>query len=79
MREVGRQPWVIYGLVRTAHSASPVPLAAVQASLLLFVAFYAVLAVLFLVFARALLVRGPDFPKPDVNPRRLQRDARQAE
>jgi cytochrome d ubiquinol oxidase subunit I len=60
VREVGRQPWAIYGLVRTAHSASPLPLAAVATSLLLFVAFYAVLGILFLVFARKLIVRGPD-------------------
>jgi len=36
VREVGRQPWTIYRLVRTAHSASQLPLPAVEASLFFF-------------------------------------------
>jgi len=79
VREVGRQPWTIYGLVRTDHSASQLPLPAVEASLLFFVAMYSVLFILFLVFARSLIARGPDFRKPNENPQRLKRDARQAE
>jgi cytochrome bd ubiquinol oxidase subunit I len=65
VREVGRQPWTIYGLVRTADSASRVPPSVVASSLLLFVLFYAVLFVIFLVFARLLIVRGPDGKRPD--------------
>jgi len=38
--EVGRQPWTIYGLLRTAHSAAPLDAPAVAASLLAFVAVY---------------------------------------
>ena len=71
VREVGRQPWTIYGVVRTMDSASKVPPSAVATSLLLFVIFYLALAVIFFVFARALIIRGPDFKKPDVDlPRR---------
>jgi cytochrome d ubiquinol oxidase subunit I len=38
--EVGRQPWVIYGLLRTADAASPLDAPAVAASLLAFVLIY---------------------------------------
>jgi|TARA_Y100000310_G_scaffold328430_1_gene396547 cytochrome d ubiquinol oxidase subunit I len=38
--EVGRQPWVIYGLLRTADAASPLDAPAVGASLLAFVIVY---------------------------------------
>ena len=35
--EVGRQPYTVYGLLRTAESASPIDAAAVGASLVAFV------------------------------------------
>jgi cytochrome bd ubiquinol oxidase subunit I len=38
--EVGRQPWTVYGLLRTAESASPLAAPAVAASLLAFVLVY---------------------------------------
>jgi cytochrome d ubiquinol oxidase subunit I len=38
--EVGRQPWAIHGLLRTAESASPLAAPAVAASLLAFVIVY---------------------------------------
>ena len=34
--EFGRQPWVVYGLMRTADGVSPVPAPSVLASLVLF-------------------------------------------
>ena len=38
--EVGRQPWTVYGLLRTADAASPLDAPAVGASLLAFVIVY---------------------------------------
>jgi len=38
--EVGRQPWTIYGMLRTADSASPIDAAAVGTSLLVFIVVY---------------------------------------
>jgi cytochrome bd ubiquinol oxidase subunit I len=38
--EVGRQPWVVYGLLRTADAASPVPAGSVLASLVVYVVVY---------------------------------------
>ncbi|MEW6441450.1 MAG: cytochrome ubiquinol oxidase subunit I [bacterium] len=63
-REIGRQPWVLYGLLRTERSATPLPAEAVGSSLVTFGAVYALLFVLFLVFAGAILVRGPDLDSP---------------
>ncbi len=41
--EVGRQPWVVYGLLRTADAVSPVPAGAVLTSLIVYVAVYVTL------------------------------------
>lgn len=38
--EVGRQPWTVYGLLRTVDSASPIEAAAVGASLIAFILVY---------------------------------------
>jgi cytochrome d ubiquinol oxidase subunit I len=58
---VGRQPWVIQGVLRTEDGVSRLPTATVAGSLLGFVAIYSLLLVLFLVFAKRLLDKGPDF------------------
>jgi len=38
--EVGRQPWTVYGMLRTAESASPIEAPAVGVSLLVFIVVY---------------------------------------
>jgi len=60
VREVGRQPWTIYGLLRTVDSASPLPAATIAASLGGYVVIYTLLLVTFIVFARRILESGPD-------------------
>jgi len=60
VREVGRQPWVIYGLLRTRDAASALPVSAVATSLLAFLAVYGTLLVLFLIFAVRIIRKGPD-------------------
>jgi cytochrome d ubiquinol oxidase subunit I len=47
--EIGRQPWVVHGLLRTAESVSPLQAPAVAASLLAFIAVY------FIVFGAGVL------------------------
>ncbi|MEJ2166554.1 MAG: cytochrome ubiquinol oxidase subunit I [Desulfobacterales bacterium] len=59
-REVGRQPWVIYGVLRTENAASTLPAGAVGGSLLSFAVFYGILFVIFLLLARHILIKGPD-------------------
>jgi len=60
VREVGRQPWVVYGMLRTADAASPVPAAQIAGSIGIFVIFYVVLLITFFVFALKWLRKGPD-------------------
>ncbi|HTZ41375.1 MAG TPA: cytochrome ubiquinol oxidase subunit I [Syntrophales bacterium] len=60
VREVGRQPWIIYGVLRTKDSASSVPVEAVWASFVAFVVVYLMLLALFFVVGRMLVRRGPD-------------------
>jgi cytochrome d ubiquinol oxidase subunit I len=60
VREVGRQPWVVYGLLRTSEAASAVSRSAVSGSIVMFIGFYVVLLITFAVFARKWLRQGPD-------------------
>ncbi|CAG9226148.1 Cytochrome d ubiquinol oxidase subunit I [Paraburkholderia tropica] len=69
VREVGRQPWVVYGLLRTDHAASAIPAGAITGSMIMFTAFFVVLITSFFVFARRWLRNGPDLAlMPPVEP-----------
>lgn len=57
--EIGRQPWVITGLMRTADAVSPVPAATLLTTLIAFVCVYVVFFGAFLVFTLRLIRRGP--------------------
>ena len=57
--EVGRQPWLVQGLVRTADVVSPLPAERVLFSLTLFVITYSVLFGVYLYFMRKLIRKGP--------------------
>lgn len=64
VREVGRQPWMIYGLVRTDACATALPPHTVASSLVVFAAVYALLFFVFLYFARRIIVQGPGHETP---------------
>ncbi len=64
VREVGRQPWVVYGLMRTEHGASLLPAEAVQWSLASFFLFYLAVGVAAFFFMRHVLRRGPLYEAP---------------
>ena len=64
VREVGRQPWVVYGLLRTEHAASAIPPIAITGSMVMFAVFYVVLLSSFFHFARRWLKNGPDVTLP---------------
>jgi len=57
--EAGRQPWIIYGALRTADAAAPVTAGAVTTSLLIFFAVYNVLLLAFVWFAGRVALKGP--------------------
>ena len=66
--EVGRQPWTVYGLLRTADAASPLDAPAVNASLLAFVLVY------FLVFGAGIYYLIKLFRRtPSLNERDIKR------
>ncbi len=58
--ETGRQPWVAYGILRTADAVSPVPGASVAATLGLFVLVYGVVFSAGIYFINRLIARGPE-------------------
>lgn len=62
--EVGRQPWTVYGILRTADSVSPVPGGKVLISILLFVLVYGVIFGAGLYYIGKLVQRGPDATPP---------------
>lgn len=65
MTETGRQPWIIYRLLRTADAVAPVAAGAVATTLLIFFALYNLLLLAFFWFAGRLALKGPvDSPPP---------------
>ena len=59
--EVGRQPWIVYGLLRTSDALSKVVKAdAVLTSLILFTVIYTLLFVLFIFLLNEKIQDGPD-------------------
>jgi cytochrome d ubiquinol oxidase subunit I len=58
--ELGRQPWLVYGLFRTVHGTSPtVPGGAVAFTTLGFMGLYFVMGVLFLYLVKRVIAQGP--------------------
>jgi cytochrome d ubiquinol oxidase subunit I len=59
--EVGRQPWVVYGLLRTADAHSPrVPAGEVAASIIMFGIIYLLLFIVWLYVLNSKIQHGPD-------------------
>jgi cytochrome d ubiquinol oxidase subunit I len=57
--EIGRQPWVVHGVLRTAEATSPVLTSTVAISLALFVLVYCVVFGMGVLYIRRLLQKGP--------------------
>ncbi len=57
--EIGRQPWIVYRLMRTADAASPVPGTSVALSLLAFVLVYSLLGAIAFYLLRKYAIKGP--------------------
>jgi cytochrome d ubiquinol oxidase subunit I len=57
--EVGRQPWVIYGVLRTADAVSPVTKGEVSVSLLAFMIVYALIFGVGVLYILRLMGEGP--------------------
>src|SRR5262245_34851175 len=57
--ETGRQPWIAYGILRTADAISPVTAGSVLTTLILFVIVYGIVFTMGLYYINRLIVRGP--------------------
>jgi cytochrome d ubiquinol oxidase subunit I len=63
--EIGRQPWVAYGILRTADATSPVAASTVAISLALFVLVYCVVFSIGVLYIYRMLQKGPQQAAPD--------------
>lgn len=66
--EVGRQPWVIYGLMRTADAASPIAAPAIAASLMAFIVVYFAVFGMGIHYMLRLMARPPVVGEPEPDP-----------
>jgi len=80
VREVGRQPWIIYGLLRTSDAASALAPQSVGFTTAVFFLIDSLLLVTFVVFAYRIIRKGPDLtlPAPSREPRKLSPDGHRA-
>lgn len=62
--EVGRQPWLVYNLMRTAEGISPIPPGNVIWSLSLFLIIFLVIGTSYLYYVLKTIRRGPDLSSP---------------
>jgi cytochrome d ubiquinol oxidase subunit I len=60
--ETGRQPWVAYGILRTAEAVSPLAANTVATSLVLFVLVYGIVFAVGIYYINRLIARGPQDP-----------------
>jgi cytochrome d ubiquinol oxidase subunit I len=64
VRCVGRQPWTMYGKIRTADAASHIPASNVLTTLVMFAVIYTVLLVATLYFGSRIIGKGPNLELP---------------
>ncbi|MEM8673784.1 MAG: cytochrome ubiquinol oxidase subunit I [Cyanobacteria bacterium P01_G01_bin.67] len=64
VRCVGRQPWTVYGQIRTVDAASSLPAGNVLTSLIAFAVVYIILFVFALYFGSRIIRRGPNLDLP---------------
>src|SRR5258707_12116318 len=60
LAETGRQPWVIFGLLRTVDAVSPVPAGTLLSTLIAFIIVYTFFVTAFLIFVFRMIRRGPE-------------------
>lgn len=64
LAEVGRQPWIVYGLLKTADAASPIAASQVFVSLLSFIFVYSALGIAGVYLIAKTVIKGPVPVKP---------------
>lgn len=62
--EIGRQPWLVYGLMRTSEGVSPIAAGNVVWSLALFCLFFGIIGASYFYYTIRTLENGPDYDSP---------------
>lgn len=57
--EVGRQPWIVYNMMRTSDAVSPVPVGSVATSVIAFIVVYSILGILDIYLLKKYAKKGP--------------------
>jgi cytochrome bd ubiquinol oxidase subunit I len=60
LTEIGRQPWIVYGLIRTSDAVSPIATSQVAISLIGFVVVYSLLGIAGFSLIAKYAIKGPD-------------------
>jgi cytochrome d ubiquinol oxidase subunit I len=58
--EVGRQPWIVYGIMKTKDAVSPVATSQVGISFAAFILVYTILGIVAFYLLRKFAIQGPD-------------------
>jgi cytochrome d ubiquinol oxidase subunit I len=64
VREVGRQPWIIYNIMRTSEGVSNLTASAAAMTFSAYCFIYLVMLILYIVFAARIIAKGPDMTSP---------------
>jgi cytochrome d ubiquinol oxidase subunit I len=56
--EIGRQPWLVHGVLTTAQAAGPVPAASIASTLVMYLVMYALLLAAYIGTLYRLAARG---------------------
>ncbi len=78
VREVGRQPWIIYGLMRTSDAVSALSVGSVGFTTVAYFLIESLLLVTFIIFACRIVMKGPDLTlrTPERDPHKRSPEAR---
>ncbi len=60
LTEIGRQPWIVYGLIRTSDAVSPISTSQVAISLIGFIVVYSLLGIAGFSLIAKYAIKGPD-------------------
>ncbi len=74
--EVGRQPWVVYNVMRTADAVSNHSAVELSISLILFIVIYFAVFGTGVSYMLKLVAQGPDVRGPEAEPGKIQRPSR---
>lgn len=70
LTEIGRQPWIVYGLIRTSDAVSPISTSQVAISLIGFIVVYSLLGIAGFSLIAKYAIKGPDLDdtEEDIQP-----------